>query len=367
MVLTHQFSWAATLSHTSEGDQPFFAITFDPLTIAALLPPLLERAVAHRPALIPRLEHWLQEFPPVAGDYRWPMHFSRRLLALSAQLKEPSVIVDLPADDFLESPNPKPSVANSVEGLEQSEPGDANSERRTHHDIELLKAIAHEIRTPLATIKTLTQLLIRRKDLPEGVTRRLESIQQECTQQIDRFSLIFRAIELTTTPSASLSYSLTALSLQQLFAQKMARWETILERRSLEFDVSIPKDLPAVAIRDPNMLDQVLTGLIEQLSHTLPLGSKISLRITLAGEQLKLQLRSAIPEQEDGQSSKSMLKAVGQLLMLQPETGNLSLSLPATKQIFNFLGGKLTVRQSPPSGEVLTMYLPLDPLTSSLL
>ena len=95
---------------------------------------------------------------------------------------------------------------------------------------------------------------------------------------------------------------------------------------------------------------------------------KILLRITLAGEQLKLQLRSSIPkEAEIGQSSKSMLKAVGQLLMLQPETGNLSLSLPATKQIFNFLGGKLTVRQSSPRGEILTMYLPLDPLTSSLI
>jgi K+-sensing histidine kinase KdpD len=186
---------------------------------------------------------------------------------------------------------------------------------------------------------------------------------------MDRFGLIFRAIELTTTPSASLNHSLTTLSLQQLFTQKMARWESILERRSLEFEVALPEDLPAIAIRDPNMLDQVLTGLIEQLSHTLPFGSQISLQITLAGEQLKLQLRSVIPdhEEETAKSSKSMLKAVGQLLMLQPETGNLSLSLPATKEIFNFLGGKLTVRQSPPRGEVLTMFLPLDPLTSSLM
>ena len=158
------------------------------------------------------------------------------------------------------------------------------------------------------------------------------------------------------------------MSLQQLFNQRMPRWESILERRSLDFKVSLPDDLPAIAIRDPNMLDQVLTGLIEQLSHTLPLGSQISLQLTLAGDQLKLQLLSSSPDDDhlEGHSSKSMLKAVGQLLMLQPETGNLSLSLPATKQIFNFLGGKLTVRQSPPCGEVLTMFLPLDSLGSSL-
>ncbi|NJN23369.1 MAG: sensor histidine kinase, partial [Acaryochloridaceae cyanobacterium RL_2_7] len=186
------------------------------------------------------MKQWLQEFPPIASDYRWPMQFSRRLLDLSAQLNEPSVVVDLPTEDYWE-----PAVGKDIDSkldasVLHSRLTDKRSEKQTAHDVELLKAIAHEIRTPLATIKTLTQLLIRKKGLPEDVVRRLESIQQECTQQIDRFSLIFRAIELTTTPSASLSYSLTALSLQQLFAQKMARWETILERRSLDFDVAIP-------------------------------------------------------------------------------------------------------------------------------
>ncbi|HEY9826698.1 MAG TPA: hypothetical protein V6D19_14735, partial [Stenomitos sp.] len=53
-----------------------------------------------------------------------------------------------------------------------------------------------------------------------------------------------------------------------------------------------------------------------------------------------------------------ILQAVGQLLMFQPETGGLSLSLPATKHLFQALGGKLTVRKHQDS-EVLTLFLPL--------
>ena len=371
VVLTRDFGWVATLSHPLDMKTPFFGVTFNPDTVNAVTQLLTSRVEQQRPQQVNPFKQWLNGFPSPIPDYHWPMQFSQFILAQSARFDAPSEIVRV---DVSRETSSSPSTEDRITSQHppkssQLETGSNNlvsdlDEKK--HDIELLKAIAHEIRTPLATIQTLTRLLIRRKDLPEDVTARLQAIQQECTHQIDRFSLIFRAIELTTTPSASLQHSLTSMSLQELFSQRMSRWESILERRSLDFDVMLPEDLPAIAIRDPSMLDQVLTGLIEQLSHTLPLGSEMSLQVTLAGEQLKLQLRSSLPEEdEDSTANKSMLKAVGQLLMLQPETGNLSLSLPATKEIFNFLGGILTVRQSPPRGEILTMFLPLDAIGSS--
>jgi len=46
--------------------------------------------------------------------------------------------------------------------------------------------------------------------------------------------------------------------------------------------------------------------------------------------------------------------------MFQPETGSLSLSLAVTKNLFQALGGKLTVRKRPHQGEVMTIFLPLE-------
>jgi len=52
-------------------------------------------------------------------------------------------------------------------------------------------------------------------------------------------------------------------------------------------------------------------------------------------------------------------KSLGQLLTFQPATGCLSLNLDATKNIFQALGGKLTVRQRQEQGKELTIFLPL--------
>ena len=82
-----------------------------------------------------------------------------------------------------------------------------------------------------------------------------------------------------------------------------------------------------------------------------------------AGDQLKLQL-SPQPQCKDNQNHYESItppirKALGQLLMFQPETGVISLNLNATKHLFQAIGGKLIVRQRPQHGEVLTIFLPL--------
>jgi K+-sensing histidine kinase KdpD len=106
--------------------------------------------------------------------------------------------------------------------------------------------------------------------------------------------------------------------------------------------------------------------LIDRITHTLPPGSHIQLQVTLAGHQLKLQFESQL---EDGMVKKTdcsksvwtpTLKAIGQMLMFQPETGSLSLNLSVTKNLFQALGGKLIVKQRPQQGEVLTIFLPLE-------
>jgi K+-sensing histidine kinase KdpD len=101
------------------------------------------------------------------------------------------------------------------------------------------------------------------------------------------------------------------------------------------------------------MLEQMLGGLIEKYTRTVPAGGQIRVKVTTAGNQLKLQFYS------QANCHHNPFKALGQLLMFQPATGSLSLNLDVTKSLFHALGGKLTVRQRPQDGEVLTIFLPL--------
>lgn len=263
-------------------------------------------------------------------------------------------------------PAPEPRLSQGANAeVDFGRPADAHvsSPSGASSDTELLKAMAHEIRTPLTTIRTLTRSLLKRKDVTDEVAKRLRSIDRECTQQIDRFNLIFRAVELETEAQQPKS-SLSAFPLDYLFQEAIPLWQQQASRRNHTLSVTLPSQLPLVH-SDPTMLNQVLSGLIDRFTHSLPPYSRITLAVTLAGHQLKLQFQSQPPE-ADGTAPNadalfsSPFKALGQLLIFQPDTGGLSLNLQATKNLFQSLGGKLIVRQRPQAGEVLTVFLPLE-------
>ncbi|MEY2977507.1 MAG: hypothetical protein RLZZ435_1646, partial [Cyanobacteriota bacterium] len=101
--------------------------------------------------------------------------------------------------------------------------------------------------------------------------------------------------------------------------------------------------------------------------------------VSVAGNQLKLQLQSILPPldphsppcltladdvAEDWRepSFSEQFEALGNLLLLQPETGRLSLNLEVTKNLFQAIGGKLLIREKVDHGEVMTVFLPLERL-----
>ena len=380
LLLTQRFSLLLVLGQDRQG-RPQFQFSFDPEVVGQGWQQLRDRIAASRPPLLSALDRLIEQFPPVVPDYRLVTRYSHLLMA---QLRhgqvalhtEPedsaSAMLALPARPTLAafqtdtSPSFEPRVA-AVKRTQKNQPAaEPEPLPQDSPDTELLKAMAHEIRTPLTTIRTLTRSLLKRKDTSEEVAKRLRQIDRECTQQIDRFSLIFRAVELETDRTARPRSPLSAISLNQLFDDAIPRWQQQASRRNLSLTVNVPPCLPMVNT-DPAMLTQVLTGLIDRFTHSLPPYSHIALAVTLAGHQLKLQFQSLPPEGSDAQPQvdpfSSPFKALGQLLMFQPETGGLSLNLNATKNLFQALGGKLIVRQRPQAGEVLTVFLPLETKT----
>jgi hypothetical protein len=366
LIQTPQFCWVAILgTHPDPTDADSlqqFQFSFEPAIVQQIWMALqfrIEYGQARRQ--YPEIQNWRQKFPVTLPDYRIPTQFARELLNQTPLLSAPTVKKKLEHSPqrTQQQPSPQPNghPLSSFPSDQKDHQRSEEDQQGQTRDVDLLKVLAHEVRTPLTTIQTLARLLLKRTDLPCEAIRRIEAIQSECSGQIDRFGLIFRAMELTHDNCQALSNHLTPISLHELLEENLTRWQTHAARRNLTLDIASPELLPAIAIRDPHLFDQVLTGLIEYLSYSLPIGSHIHLDVALAGPQLKLQLKTQSNE-TDPLAESPMLKAVGQLLMFQPETGGLSLSLPATKHLFQALGGKLTVRKHHQS-EVLTIFLPL--------
>ncbi len=398
LVLTADFCLVLALGQPDKGPVEF-QFSFNPAIVERAWQTLRIRLSLTSPHQMQQMETYIQQFAPVEPDYQLVMQFQRLMLK---QL--PVVAANLSAVEAARTAAQANTVRQQVSQTQAQTNGhvkqDGQECDRTSStpsndaatsnplsdvasslslDAELLRAMAHEIRTPLTTIRTLTRSLMRRTELGEKVLYRLKQIDQECTQQIDRFGLIFRAVELETQQPNQSMGSLSAIALDQVFEDNIPKWQQQAQQRNIQLDVTLPHTLPWV-VSDPVMLNQVLTNLIERFALSLPGGSHLQLGVTPAGHQLKLQFKSSLPDDaasdaanSDGfQSSNpytfanmainphAAFKSIGQLLMVQPETGNLSLNLSATKNLFQALGGKLIVKQRPKQGEVMTIFLPLD-------
>lgn len=244
------------------------------------------------------LQAKLQQFPPIMPPYQIMARFGAILMAQS------SIHQELPVPEIQE--------------------------------VDIIKAITHEVRTPLTTIRMLVRSLKRRKDVSAEVKTRLDRVDAECTEQIERFNLIFEAAQLDSYP-----IMLEATQIEEILSDGFMRWQEHAGRRQISLEMILPTEIPAIS-SNALLLSQVLNGLVDRLVRSFPPDSHIQLILTSAGEYLKLQFQSQVTSQSSG--DLPLLKAVGQWLMLQPETGTLSLSLPTTKTLLKALGGKLTVR-----------------------
>jgi signal transduction histidine kinase len=317
LFLTAEFGLMLSLGLDSEGI-PQFQYSFDPADVWLAWQSLRGRVMLTANHHLSWLDQVVDSFPLVDPNYQWVMKFGQLMLQ------------NLPGATTERTLEPKPTA-----------------------DLELLQAITHEVRTPLSTIRTLTRSLLRRPNLEEQVLKRLESIDRECTEQINRMELIFQAVEM----AEGQEIDLTTMSFSHLMEESLPLWQKQAERRNLNLAVAMPQQLPAV-VSNPTILDRVLTGLVENFTRNLPAGSHIQVDVTAVGDRLKLQLHSTVEAGEQLQETSG--KAVGQMLTFRPETGNLSLNLKVTQDLFQSLGGKLVVKPNQRQGETMTIFLPMQ-------
>ena len=349
LIFTANFAFVMVLGGGEDGI-PTFNFSFEPEAIEQIWATLRSRLVVTNYTQLSELDELIEQFAPPIPDYRLVSQFSRQLLK---RLPDLTALAIGQARQVKAVVTPQSSLSSSCgKKAHNSSTLSINSKVGSQLEMELLQALTHEIRTPLTTIRTLTKLILkRRKDFTAKVVDYLQAIDQECTEQIDRMELIFRAVELESTPPTAQYVQLTKFSLEQIFQHTIPRWQKQAKKRNVDLDVVLPQQLPNV-VSDPAMLDRTLTGLIESYTRSLPHGGRLSVNISTAGNQLKLQLTS------ECSVSNNPLKSLGQLLMFQPETGCLSLNREVTKNIFQLLGCKLTVRKRPHQEEV-TIFLPL--------
>ncbi len=339
IVITPKLQVALCVDGASDARR--LVVRFEPAVLSAALSLVNQRLEHSNPRAAQALRQALQRLGSLHSDDSLALQFWTRLAERLAAMA-PSVTL-------------QPLVRSPGRAAEAT----ASGSRGQVQELALLEAITHEVRTPLATIRTLIRSLLRRSEITPVVRQRLEQIDGECSEQIDRFGLIFLAAELQRQPkpgSGAEAQNLARTDLSHLLNQLEPLWRRQLQRRSLELSLELAPDLPQV-LSDPARLETMLGGLIDRFSRGLPSGAQVRLRLLAAGPRLKLHLSSeaAAGGRLETSAPPPQRELVGPVLSWNPTTGSLQLSRQATQQLFQHLGGRFTER----NGSGLTVFFPV--------
>lgn len=222
----------------------------------------------------------------------------------------------------------------------------------------ILSMLGHELQTPLAIIRGYTEMLSRMEGKWDEETLRqgLKVIEEES----ERLSRVMNQLLLASRlNSGAIKLEKEQVDLLSL-AQKVVRRLSGLSQ-SHRFDFDFAADFPPVKV-EPQLMEQVLTNLIDNAIKYSPEGGRITISGEKADQQVKISVKDeglGIPPEELDHLFEKFHRVEKGLSRKIPGTG---LGLYICKSIVEAHGGKMEAASQLGKGSEFSFTLPLPPL-----
>ena len=220
---------------------------------------------------------------------------------------------------------------------------------------EFLSVAAHELKTPMTSLRLATQLLLRQADLDVGiVVAKLDRGLQSIDDQASKLArLVTQLLETTRLDAGRLVLERQTENVTELVRKVVEQAQARTSRH--EIVLSAP---PCVLVSvDALRLEQVLTNLLDNAVKFSPQGGRIDVTVSvLTPGRVQLSVRDrgiGIPlEHRDGIFDR----------FYQAHTDSyrsgMGLGLYISRQIVELHGGRLEVGFPPDGGTCLVAHLP---------
>ncbi len=225
---------------------------------------------------------------------------------------------------------------------------------------ELLAVLAHELRNPLAPIRTGLELIRVAGDTPESV-RRVRLIMERQIGQMVR--LIDDLLDVSRITSGKIVLQRAPTSLTELVQAAVDAQRAAIERSRIELTVDIPQQSCVVNV-DPTRFVQILTNVLHNASKFTPPHGQIHCAVaTLPAGDVP---RVAITISDTGIGiSKDMLPRVFEMFTQAESSterthGGLGIGLALSRRLAEMHGGEIVAHSDGPGqGSTFMITMPL--------
>ena len=215
----------------------------------------------------------------------------------------------------------------------------------------LLRAVSHDLRTPLASIKaSATSLLQEDVDWsPSAVREFLVTIDEEA----DRLnSLVGNLLDMSRLETGALELLVRPVGLEEIVAGALAS----LGQAGDEVVVEVPETLPRVAA-DPALLERAVANVVGNAVQASPPDQPVRVLAGAVGECVDLRVIDRGPGVAPALRDAMFLPF--QRLGDQPNGNGVGLGLAVAHGFLDAMGGSLVAEDTPGGGLTMVLSLPV--------
>lgn len=241
------------------------------------------------------------------------------------------------------------SVASQAELVRQSE----------EFKSTLIDALAHELKTPLTSVKASVSALLA--ETPQAATnqRELLTIIDEETDRLNR--LVFEALQMAKIEAGRLRLDRQACSVESLIHSAIENSKRLLEGR--EVQEHFTPDLPAVSA-DAELIGTVLGHLLDNAAKYSPQGRPVRVSAALENRQVRISIADQGPGLNEEELSHIFDKYYRGARTRETVPG-VGMGLAIARDIVLAHGGRMWAESAPGEGARFSFTLPVADAHSS--
>lgn len=219
---------------------------------------------------------------------------------------------------------------------------------------DILRAVSHDLRTPLTVIQGQAQLLERSLKRARGLEREVSSASAivESAQRMN--SLIEDLVDAIRMQAGGLTMNRQPVEMRSYVLHLLERLSGVFETQRIK--VEIPPDLPRVSA-DPDRLERILINLLSNaLKYSWP-----GTDVTLAGQSSDAEVTISVSDHGPGIPPEDLRRLFRRFFRARAERAphGLGLGLYITRQLVEAHGGRIWAESAVGQGSTFYFTLPV--------